>query len=109
AIIYIWMRLFEESGRFSAASGLVGICSTIAIIALPFQFWTLAHSYGRPIPWLQLFAPTMLRPSLYWPGLIVIGALALAAISRGITKHWNGRAGRSGPCASNAARCPAGR
>src|SRR5688572_14499069 len=44
AIIYIWMRLFEEHGRLSPSSAFVGVCSTIAIVALPFQFWNLAHS-----------------------------------------------------------------
>jgi len=110
AIIYVWMRLFEEADPLQGVSVFVGVCSTIAIIALPFQFWTLAHSYGEPNPWLRvkLFSPTLLRPNLYWPGVIVIAALVLAAIGRGITQHCTGPARRNGPRDTKAGRCRAG-
>ena len=104
AIMYIWTRLSEETGQFSVALGFVGICCTIAIIALPFQFWALADSYGEPYVWLrlELFSPTLFRPALYWPSLIVITAVLLAAIGRAITKHPTGSARRRGVEASNA-------
>ena len=105
AIVYIWMRLFEENGRFTASSAFLGVCATIAIIALPFQFWILAHSYGGSRPWLQLklYSPTLLRPNLYWPGLIVICALFLAAVSRGITRFRSRPGRRRGPSNSKKA------
>lgn len=110
AVVYIWMRLLDEAGKWSGASAFVGVCCTIAIIALPFQFWTLADSYGGPNPWLRvkLFSPTRFRLSLYWPGAVVIAALGLAAIGRGITRHRTGPARRNGPGGSSDGRRRAG-
>ena len=82
AIIYVWMRLFEEGPRSPRLAAFVGTCATIAILALPFQFWTLANDYGEPRPWVRL--------KLYAPGIIVLTALVLAAIGRRIIYHCSG-------------------
>jgi hypothetical protein len=86
AIIYVWLRLFEEAPRSSGLAAFVGVCATIAIVALPFQLWTLANDYGEPRPWARL--------KLYSPGIIVLTALVLAAVGRRITRHCSGPAGR---------------
>jgi hypothetical protein len=79
AISYVWMRLFEECPRSPRIAAFVGTCATIAILALPFQFWTLANDYGEPRPWVRL--------KLYSPGIIVLTALVLAAVCRSRTHH----------------------
>ena len=86
AIVYVWLRLFEEDGRSPRLAAFVGTCATVAILALPFQFWSLANDYGEPRPWVRL--------KLYSPGIIVLTALVLAAIGRGITHRCSGPAGR---------------
>ena len=86
AIIYVWMRLFEEGPRSPRLAALVGTCATVAIFALPFQFWTLANDYGDRRPWVRL--------KLYSPGIIVLVALVLAAIGRGMTYRRSRPAGR---------------
>ena len=86
AILYVWLRLFEDAPRSAAATAVVGICATVAIVALPFQFWTLANDYGDPRPWVRL--------KLYAPGVIVLAALSLAAVTRGTTRRWSGPARR---------------
>ena len=85
AIVYVWTRLFEEGTRPPRLAAFVGTCATIAILALPLQFWALANDYGDPRPWVRL--------KLYSPGIIVLTALALAAIGRG---HRGPRCASSG-------------
>ena len=87
AIAYVWTRLFEEGTRPPRLAAFVGTCATIAILALPLQFWMLANDYGDPRP--------LARLKLYSPGIIVLTALALAAIGRGIIgRRRSGPAGR---------------
>ncbi|HEX8340976.1 MAG TPA: hypothetical protein VF624_08720 [Tepidisphaeraceae bacterium] len=85
AVIYVWMRLFEEISPAPRLAAFVGTCATIAILALPFQFWTLASDYGDPRPRVQM--------KVYCPGIIVLGALVLATIGRGIAHRCSRPAG----------------
>jgi hypothetical protein len=86
AIVYVWMRLYEQGQRSPRLATFVGTCATIAILALPFQFWALAKDYGEPRPWMRL--------KLYSPGIIALMAVVLVAIGRGIAHHRCGAGGR---------------
>src|SRR5688572_7062789 len=83
AILYVWLRLLEDRRWSKAAAALVGVCATVAILALPFQFWNLAKDYGEPRPW-------GLRLKVFFPGMLVCAALLLAALGGGITRQCSG-------------------
>ena len=82
SIVYVWLRIFDGRPVSHVVAAFVGICGTVALIAVPLQVRALVGDPG--------FSQPRLRLPLLWPGIIAMGAVLGAAIGDVLLRWFDG-------------------